>query len=248
MIFRLPASTKKIAFTAFLLLIISLQPLSALAAISQKDKDKQGWGFFILIILISLSDSEDAKVLLDPPGDDPILSGRLTLEFDPSWTVKSYGWLGQFGADPNLAAPAVGAIEFSDSLLQASANQLMPSSNITINETSGIAVFEFDWGNQGFIPTQNVNSSGQFNFAGITFSRPLASTAGNSTPTSPFKIVGSPQETDSLGTQSSTYMLCKSGYCGSQPVPEPLTFFGSATALGFISLFKKAYLRKQNKS
>jgi len=32
------------------------------------------------------------------------------------------------------------------------------------------------------------------------------------------------------------------------PVPEPLTIFGSATALGFIPLFKKAYLRRQKKS
>jgi hypothetical protein len=245
MLFRLPVSTKKLAFTTSLVLIFSLQPLSALAS----RNNEQGWGYWILVVLAILSDSQDAKVMIDPPSDNPILSGRITLEFDPSWTVKSYGWLGQFGANPNLAAPAVGATDFSDSLLQATANQVMQSSSITINETSNIAVFEFDWGNQGFIPTQNVNSSGEFNLAGITFTRPLSFTTSNSTPTAPFRIVGSPQETDSLGTQSTTYMLCQSGYCGSQPVPEPLTIFGSATALGFISLFKKAYLRrKQNKS
>jgi hypothetical protein len=242
MIFRLPVLAKKIAFTTSLGLIISLQPLSALGALPKE----KGWGYYLQMIVILLNgDSPYIVYLIDPPADDPILSGRITLKFDPSWTVKSYGWLGQFGANPNLAAPAVGTTEFSESLLQINANPLMQSSDITINETSGAAVFEFDWGNQGFVPTQNVNSSGQFNLAAILFSTPSVPTASDLTP---YGIVGSPQETDLLGTQSSTYMLCKSGYCGSEPVPEPLTIFGSATALGFIPFFKKAYLTRQNKS
>lgn len=184
--------------------------------------------------------------MLDPPVNNPILSGRITLRFDPSWTVQTYGWLGKFGATPNLPAPAVGTTVFSKSLLQATANPLMQSSDITINQTSEIAVFEFDWGNQRFVATQNVSISGHFNIAAILFSSPSVPPAGNLTP--PYGIVGSPEETALLGTQSSTYMLCQSGYCGNTPVPEPLTIFGSATALGFIPLFKKAYLRRQKKS
>lgn len=249
MIFRLPVLAKKIAFTiASLLLISSLQPLPASALIK---KEPGGWGFTLLIIRLLATDSQDLEkvmYLVDPPSDDPILSGRLTLDFDPSWTVESSGWLGQFGANPNLAAPAVGTTEFSQSLslFQTTANPLMQSSDIAINQTSGIAVFEFDWGNQGFIPTQNLDSSGRFNLAAIVFSRLSVPSSGNSTPL--YGIVGSPEETALLGTQSSTYVLCASGFCGSEPVPEPVTIFGSVTALGFISLFKKAYLRRQDKS
>jgi len=241
MIFRIPVSARKIAFTASVVLISSLQSLSASAAFY----DGEGWGFSFGPW--ATRERDEWGYLIDPPVNNPILSGRITLRFDPSWTVQSYGWLGQFGADPNLPAPAVGVgtTVFSTSLLQPTANPLMQSSDITINQTSGIAVFEFDWGNQGFVATQNVSSSGHFNIAAISFSSPSVPPAGYLT--APYGIVGSPEETTLLGTQSSTYMLCQSGYCG-VPVPEPLTIFGSATALGFIPLFKKAYLRRQKKS
>lgn len=239
MIFRIPVSARKIAFTASLVLISNLQPLSASAIVT----NDEGWGFSFLGW--ATSDGDQWGILIDPPVNNPILSGRITFRFDPSWTVQSYGWLGQFGADPNLAAPAVGTTVFSKSLLQPTANPLMQSSDITINQTSGIAVYEFDWGNQGFVATQNVSSSGHFNIAAILFSSPSVPPAGYLT--APYGIVGSPEETASLGTQSSTYLLCQSGYCG-EPVPEPLTIFGSATALGFIPLFKKSYLRRQNKA
>jgi|SRR6476620_2231598 len=239
MIFRIPVSARKIAFTASVVLISNLQSLPASAIVT----DFEGWGFSFLGW--SSREGHHWGILIDPPVNNPILSGRITFRFDPSWTVETYGWLGQFGADPNLAAPAVGTTVFSQSLLQPTANPLMQSSDITINQTSGIAVFEFDWGNQGFVATQNVSSSGHFNIAAILFSSPSVPPAGYLT--SPYGIVGSPEETALLGTQSSTYLLCTSGYCG-EPVPEPLTIFGSATALGFIPLFKKAYLRRQKKS
>jgi hypothetical protein len=45
-------------------------------------------------------------------------------------------------------------------------------------------------------------------------------------------------------SQDGKIVLCGDG----ERVPEPLTILGSASALGFIPLFKKAYLRRQKKS
>ena len=86
-----------------------------------------------------------------------------------------------------------------------------------------LAVFEFNWGPSGFIPT-----SGHFNFAGIYF----ADRATPFDPIAPFGLVGSPADTLARGTESSTYMLCGNGYCGYIPEPSTITLFG----LGFASL------------
>ena len=160
--------------------------------------------------------------LFDPPQSE-ILSGRLTAHFDPSWTVGGAGWFGEFGMDPNIPAPAIGATEVDyNALLQTDANPAMQSSNIIIDQLNGVVTFEFDWGPLGFEPTMNMDPSGHFNFAGIWFDQqysPLDTTA-------PYGVVGSPAETATLGTQSSTYMLCRRKidgqefYCGAG-VPEP---------------------------
>lgn len=213
-----------------------------------------GWGYSFGNWLSGQSDNPDDFTVitegwgwvLDPPANNPIISGRITLKFDPSWTVGGYGWLGEFGADPNLPAPPIGAIRFDSSLLQINANPAMQSSNITIDQSNGLAVFEFDWGTSGFIPTKNLNDSGHFNFAAILFTNPLVLpdddlvTAIGAGSIAPYGVVGSPQETALLGTNSPTYMLCQGGYCGERkPVPEPFTILGSLSALSFGAYFKR---------
>ncbi|HIK06601.1 MAG TPA: PEP-CTERM sorting domain-containing protein [Trichormus sp. M33_DOE_039] len=240
----------KIVFTVPMLLMSSLFPLAASAAIPVP-----GWGYSFGNYLSGQSDdpnnpfviTEGWGWLLDPPTDNPIISGRITLKFDPSWTIGGYGWLGEFGANPDLSAPAVNATLFSSSLLQPNGNPAMQSSNITIDQTNGIAVFEFDWGTQGFVATKNVSSSGHFNIAAIYFKDPSSPPSNNLVTSygagsvAPYGIVGSPSETALLGTNSSTYMLCQSGYCG-EPVPEPSSILGIGTALGFVTLLKRKFL------
>ena len=74
------------------------------------------------------------------------------------------GRFGEFGADPSIAAPVIGATEVDYSaLLQTSANPAMVSNSITIDQANGIVTFEFDWGATGFVPTANTDASGHFN-------------------------------------------------------------------------------------
>jgi hypothetical protein len=195
-----------------------------------------GWGYSFGNWLSGQSDdptnpwviTEGWGWVLDPALDNPIISGRVTLKFDPSWTVGGYGWLGEFGADQSMQAPPIGAIRFDSSLLQMNANPAMQSSNISIDQNNGLAVFEFDWGTAGFVPTTALNNSGHFNFAAILFTDPLVLpdadmvTSVGAGVIAPYGIVGTPEETGLLGIDSSTYMLCESGYCG--VIPEPSTF------------------------
>ncbi len=152
--------------------------------------------------------------VFDPPSE-AILSGRLSLTFDPSEQVLAAGWYGEFGFDPLLPAPAIGEDDFFGSiepLLQPDANPAMVSSSITIDQAAGTAVFEFDWGPSGMTPTLNLDAEGHFNVMGIY-------SATETGPAQGMQVVGSPAETQALGTASSTYMLCEGGYCG--VVPEP---------------------------
>lgn len=187
--------------------------------------------------------------VLDPPTDNSFLSGRVTLKFDPSWTVGGVGWLGEFGEDPALPAPQVedGIIRFDSSLLQPNANTEMVSSNITIDQSNGLAVFEFNWGTPGFIPTLNLSSSGHFNFAAILFTDPLVLPADELvTPfgagsIAPYGIVGNPYD-HSLGTNAPTYLQIIDGSTGETHfccIPEPATLALLGTGLIGLAGFKR---------
>ena len=70
--------------------------------------------------------------IIDPSSFEGIVSGRVTLKFDPSYQVALAGWFGEFGADPTLAAPPV-PVPLSDNgvdLLQLSPNPAMKSSSL----------------------------------------------------------------------------------------------------------------------
>lgn len=214
-----------------------------------------GWGYSLGNWISGESDNPDNPFVitegwgwvLDPPSEG-IISGRITLKFDPSWTVSGIGWLGEFGANPNLAAPPVeaGTVRFESSLLQSNANPIMQSANITVDQSNGLAVFEYDWGQSGFVPTLYLNSTGHFNLAAILFSNPLEFPAANLvTPIgagsiAPYGIVGTPNETYLLGTDSSTYMLCVDGYCGVHPVPAPPALYLFLSGLAMFGMkFKR---------
>jgi hypothetical protein len=157
--------------------------------------------------------------VIDPPATN-LLSGRVTLAFDPSEIVTAAGWYGEFGADPNLPAPAIGA-DPDIALLQSAANPAMLSSSIVINQANGLAVFEFDWGPQGFVPTKNMDAAGHFNILGL-YLAPVPGTSNS-------HVVFSAADVLANGVNASTYMLCTSpdgdstGTCGLTAIPEPST-------------------------
>lgn len=168
--------------------------------------------------------------VIDPPADsfNAIVSGRFTLSFDPSMRVVAAGWYGEFGADPSRPAPT-GDLALADiTPLQLQANAAMQHASITIDQAAGLAVFEFDWGPAGMVPTLNVDSTGHTNIAALLLEAPAQPVFDAVT------VLGSPAETAALGTQSSTYMLCTSGYCGVNPVPEPKVWALMAASLGVI--------------
>jgi hypothetical protein len=168
--------------------------------------------------------------VIDPPADsfNAIVSGRFTLSFDPSMRVVGAGWYGEFGADPSLPAPT-GDLTLADiSTLQLQANAAMQHASITVDQAAGLAVFEFDWGSAGFVPTLNVDSNGHTNIAALLLEAPAQPVFDAVT------VLGSPAETAAHGTQSSTYMLCTSGYCGVTPLPEPQVWAMVMASLGVI--------------
>jgi hypothetical protein len=168
--------------------------------------------------------------VIDPPADsfNAIVSGRFTLSFDPSMRVVAAGWYGEFGANPSLPAPT-GDLALADiSTLQLQANAAMQHASITVDQAAGLAVFEFDWGPAGMVPSLNVDSNGHTNIAALLLEAPAQPVFNAVT------VLGSPAETAALGTQSSTYMLCTSGYCGVNPVPEPQVWALMVASLGVI--------------
>ncbi|TBO27859.1 hypothetical protein EYS42_15595 [Aquabacterium lacunae] len=158
------------------------------------------------------------------------MSGRFTLSFDPSMRVVAAGWYGEFGANPSLPAPT-GDLALADiSTLQLQANAAMQHASITVDQAAGLAVFEFefDWGPAGMVPSLNVDSNGHTNIAALLLEAPAQPMADAVT------VLGSPAQTAALGTESSTYMLCTSGYCGVNPVPEPQVWAMVMASLGVI--------------
>lgn len=169
-----------------------------------------------------------ARVLIDvidPASFEGIVSGRVTLDFDPSIQVAAAGWFGEFGANPALPAPPI-PLSPTDNyvdLLQLDANPAMASSSVTTS--AGQVVFDFNWGAPGFVPAANMDTEGHFNFAGLYLYSPSFAGRGlqpevDAGP-SVISVAGSPGETLALGTDSPTYMLCTSNYCGVNPIPEP---------------------------
>jgi len=158
--------------------------------------------------------------VIDPPSDtfNAIVSGRITLSFDPSQRVVAAGWYGEFGANPSIPAPKTDLSDVDISLLQTQANGLMKSSSIMVDQAAGRAVFEFDWGPGAYRPVNYMDSLGHFNMAGLFLEAPTHATGDVVT------VVGSPADTIANGTSSSTYMLCTSSYCGVNPIPEPSTW------------------------
>jgi hypothetical protein len=160
--------------------------------------------------------------LIDPVFGSSLVSGRVTIEFNPGEIVTAAGWYGEFGVNPNLPAPAIGA-DPDIALLQTVPNAAMASSRIVVDQARGRAVFEFNWGPAGFVPSKNLDATGHFNFAGLY----LAPQPG----TSSAHVVGGLQDILANGVNASTYLLCNSpdgnsgpGFCGSAAVsqiPEP---------------------------
>ena len=169
--------------------------------------------------------------VIDPPSSSfvDILSGRFTLQFDPSMRVVAAGWYGEFGADPTVPAPLTDLSDVDIALLQYQPNAAMVRSSIVIDQAAGLAVFEFDWGPNGFQPTAYMDSDGHFNIAGLFLEAPALGIADAVT------VVGSPADTIARGTDSSTYMLCSTGYCGVNPVPEPETWALMLASLGVVA-------------
>lgn len=169
--------------------------------------------------------------VIDPPSSSfvDILSGRFTLQFDPSMRVVAAGWYGEFGADPTLPAPRTDLSDVDISLLQYQANAAMVRSSIVIDQAAGLAEFEFDWGPEGFQPTAYMDSEGHFNIAGLFLEAPSLRIADAVT------VVGSAADTIARGTGSSTYMLCSTGYCGVTPVPEPESWALMLASLGVVA-------------
>lgn len=70
--------------------------------------------------------------VVDPPAER-ILSGKVTIDFDPSNKLIATGWYGEFGANPLLPAPIVGSSSFDQNLLQFNSNPALISSNIALS-------------------------------------------------------------------------------------------------------------------
>jgi hypothetical protein len=174
--------------------------------------------------------------VIDPPTDSfsAIVSGRITLQFDPTLRVAAAGWYGEFGADPTKPAPKTDLSDLEATMLQLDPNAAMVSSSITIDQAAGTAIFAFDWGTTGFQPTRNLDAGGHFNIAGLFLAPADGAPQVFSGSPSAVTVVGSPANTAAMGTNSSTYMLCTSGYCGVNPVPETTTVSMLLAGLGLL--------------
>ena len=179
--------------------------------------------------------------IIDPP-ETRILSGRVTVDYDPSYQLIASGWYGEFGADPLLPAPPIDGSSFDENLLQFEANPVMQSSSID-DSSPGTVVFEFDWGVDGFLPTLNQDENGHFNILGMYFLPSFdvsPSLIGTAPKTFVSSVIGSLEDVVTNGTNASSYLQCSIpsedggpdviSYCG-ETVPEPTSIL-SLLALG----------------
>lgn len=182
--------------------------------------------------------------VIDPSSFNSIESGRITINFDPSYQVLAAGWFGEFGADPLKVAPAI-PVPTDDSgigLLQLEHNASMASASII--QSPGQVVFNFDWGSPGLVPSSNLYDD-HFNLAGLYLYSPTFAEQTTGTTADVALISGSPSETAALGTASSTFMLCDSGFCGVNPVSEPDTYALMLVGLGLmVPLYRRRKPRK----
>jgi hypothetical protein len=196
-----------------------------------------GWGYSVGNAIWGIAPWHgDGAGWWDPPASQPILRGRITLQFDPAmYQIDAYGWFGDFAVDPSTLAPPViygppDAAWKSTFVLQGP-NPGM-TANVAVDNTAGFMVVDFDWGPGGYVaPSQN-----HFNFFGYFYSIPNGMTdaqlaAATSGPYGPGKIVmvGSPLDVALNGVNASTFMLCGGGFCG---VPEPSTWSTMILGLG----------------
>jgi hypothetical protein len=180
------------------------------------------------------------------PSAASIEKGRVTLLYDPTiFTVKDYGWLGGFGANPALPAPPVTTDGVIPTLapdgqpwkLQAAASGL--ASSVNVNPTEGRITIDFDWGTTPYQPTNDDH----FNIFGVTMAVPKDTTGFEFVPrgTGDFGLAGSAADVSANGDNASTYMKCNGGYCGEEPkgdlrrnIPEPSTLMLiSSSLLGY---------------
>jgi hypothetical protein len=180
------------------------------------------------------------EVTIPDPSSAVILSGRVTYSFEPGDVAVQAGWFGEFGADPLMPAPVPGDVEdgSSPSLLQPTANPLMSSSSIVVDDTLGTIVFQFDWGPNGFLPTRNLDANGHFNIGAVFFAR-------NDGIEPDISLVIS----SDFSPTGPSYTLCsadRQAYsCGVHPIPEPSTWF--LTLMGFGALGATLRLRRRGR-
>jgi hypothetical protein len=208
-----------------------------------------GWGYSFGNWLYDgrLPWDDDGAGLWDPPAENAILEGRITLRFDPTYyQINNYGWFGDWGVDTTLSPPPVGVDPedpaFANGWVLQDSNPLM-TTNIELDNENGYLVVEYSWGSAGY----TAPTSDHFNFFGYTYSvlpdltneQLQQNTTGSYGP-GKMVILGSPRDVELNGTNAQTYMLCTNGYCG-EPIPEPtsaIAFLAFGT-LGAASTLKR---------
>ncbi len=200
-----------------------------------------GWGYSLGNALWGIAPwHDDGAGWWDPPADQAILKGRITLKFDPNfYQIKSYGWFGDFGANPNIAAPKVikdvskPNSDWASTWILQDANPNMQQ-NVQIDNAIGLMVVNFDWGDNGYKPKNNDH----FNFFGYTYSVPkgmtnqqLQNNTHGAYGEGKMSIIGNAADVVKNGVNASTYMLCSGGYCGETPIPGAIWLFVSALSM-----------------
>lgn len=88
-----------------------------------------------------------ALILFDPPAAT-LYSGSFSLHYDPYFlSLHEVGWLGDWGVDPNLAAPPVDPNQWNGVTvyLQSPANGL--NATISNDSSAGLLTVDFNWPN-----------------------------------------------------------------------------------------------------
>jgi hypothetical protein len=236
-----------VAMSIAILMVVG-SPSTSLAAVPFA-----GWGYSFGNAIVGVTPwSPNGSGWWDPPSQGAILSGQLTLKYDPSdFQILDYGWFGAFGADPSVPAPSVingppPAGWYSTWDLQAPNSGM--TANVSINNTLGLMVVDFNWGPGGYTPP----TPSDFNFFGYIYSVPVGTTTqqlqiDSQGAPGPGKIVlvgnGDAAEIMAEGTNAPTYLVCSGGYCG-DVVPEPATWRLFLVGFGVLGLIARALRRK----